>query len=279
MSLTTQRRDDGLDVLGADELHLIRVLDSLVLGRARELSAQERRYPFLLEPEFLDRIDYYDNFPHLGLLACRADPGRLAETLADASRPLDSVPATALEDARYALPSAACYSVYRHLSGQTVPQAGSRHTTVATCFRNEERYEGLRRLLGFSMREIVAVGTAELATQHLLDAKDWVLTLAGRLGLVMSVEVATDPFFDRTGSRAKMQVLFPVKEEFVVDGLAIGSVNYHRNFFGERCAITLPDGTPAHTACLAFGLERWVHVLSARFGGAAAAAEALLELS
>jgi len=263
-------RDDGLEVLGAGDLRLLRRLDALFLDRADAVGAQERRYPFLLEPRFLDGIDYYDNFPHLGLAVSRVDPGRLAGELAGTARPVAAVPASALHDAAYALPSAACYAIYQHLRGTTVPAEGSRHTTVATCFRNEERYAGLRRLLGFSMREIVFVGTPDGAQAHLLDAKAWVLGLAERLGLAMTVEVATDPFFDRSGSRARMQRLFPVKEEFVVDGLAIGSVNYHRNFFGERCDITLPDGSPVHTACLAFGLERWVHVLASRFGDAAA---------
>ena len=68
--------------------------------------------------------------------------------------------------------------------------------------------------------------------------------------------------------------LFPVKEEFVVNGLAIGSVNYHRNFFGERCDIKAGDDT-AHTSCLAFGVERWVHTLTDRFGGADAAVAAV----
>ena len=86
-------------------------------------------------------------------------------------------------------------------------------------------------------------------------------------GLVMAVE----------GGKAKMQRLFPVKEEFVVGGLAIGSVNYHRNFFGERCGILAGEDT-AHTSCLAFGLERWVHVLTDRFGSADAAAAAVESL-
>jgi hypothetical protein len=66
--------------------------------------------------------------------------------------------------------------------------------------------------------------------------------------------------------------LFPVKEEFVFrstsddPGLAIGSVNFHRNFFGERCEIGLADGSAAFSGCAAFGLERWLAALQATFG-------------
>ena len=79
------------------------------------------------------------------------------------------------------------------------------------------------------MREIVCIGPEETAKSHLLRAKDAVTTLLGELGLDYKIEVATDPFFDKNSGKAKMQRLFPVKEEFVVNGLAIGSVNYHRN--------------------------------------------------
>ncbi|MGW3341109.1 hypothetical protein ACWDCL_26935 [Streptomyces sp. NPDC001009] len=277
MGTATGTTDNGLGVLGPEELRLLRAFDSLVLSWAHQWEAEERRYPFLLRPADLESIDYYENFPHLGLAAVAADPARLAELRAGAGSPLEELPAAVLNDAALALPSAACYSVYFDLGKRTLPATENRFTTVATCFRNETRYEGLRRLLGFSMREIVFVGSPEGATEHLKRAKEQVLGLADRLGLAMRTEVATDPFFDRTGSRATMQRLFPVKEEFVVDGLAIGSVNYHRNFFGERCAISLPDGSPASTSCLAFGLERWVHALTARFGDARSAAEAVLE--
>jgi seryl-tRNA synthetase len=277
MGAAIERTDDGLAVLDSDELRLLRVLDGLIISWAEAQGAEERRYPFLLRPRDLEDVDYYENFPHLGLAAAAADPKRLADLRADRGHPLGALPADVLDDAALALPSAACYSVYFHLRGQTLPARENRVTTLATCFRNETRYQGLRRQLGFSMREIVFVGSPEGATEHLQRNKERVLALADRLGLAMTTQVATDPFFDSRGPRATMQRLFPVKEEFVVDDLAVGSVNYHRNFFGERCRITLPDGAFASTSCCAFGLERWVHALTARFGDARNAAEAVLE--
>jgi seryl-tRNA synthetase len=269
--------DDGLHVLGPDELCLLRALDSLFTSWAGRLGAEERRYPFLLSSRDLEDIDYYENFPHLGLAAAAADPRRLTDLLARREAPLDALPAETLHDAPLALPSAACYPVYFHLRGKTLTSPENRVTTVATCFRNETHYEGLRRQLGFSMREIVFIGSSAGATHHLERIKELVTALTAGLGLVMHTVTATDPFFDSRGSRATMQRLFPVKEEFVVDDLAVGSVNYHRNFFGERCDIRLPDGAPAFTSCCAFGLERWVQVLTDRFGSARDAAEAVLE--
>jgi hypothetical protein len=42
-----------------------------------------------------------------------------------------------------------------------------------------------------------------------------------------------------------------------VNGLAIASVNRHGTFFGERFHISDESGAPVHTACIAFGLDRW----------------------
>jgi seryl-tRNA synthetase len=48
----------------------------------------------------------------------------------------------------------------------------------------------------------------------------------------------------------------------VYDGsLAIASVNFHRNFFGERCRIRTADEKFAFTGCVAFGIERWIQAL------------------
>ncbi|MFG3252548.1 aminoacyl--tRNA ligase-related protein [Streptomyces sp. NPDC048172] len=273
----TRATDTGLSVLDGGQLRLFRALDAVFLRFAERWQAPEFRFPFLIRCADLDTFDYFDNFPHLGLAATRIDPHRVGKVLSDAPRPLDRVPPEIMEPTAFALPTAACYALYADMAGTSLPDTGVLRTTVGTCFRNEEHYDGLQRLLGFSMREIVFVGPEEGAKQHLRNAKDTVLTLFDELGVDVDVQVATDPFFDKNSGKAKLQRLFPVKEEFVVGGLAVGSVNYHRNFFGERCSIEAAGAT-AHTSCLAFGLERWVHTLTEHFGDTAAAVSALEKL-
>ncbi|MFI6403207.1 hypothetical protein [Streptomyces sp. NPDC050548] len=269
--------DNGLSVLDGTQLRLLRAVDTVFRRLAEGWEAPEFRFPFLMRTRDLDTFDYYDNFPHLGLAATRLDPERVAPLLAEESRPLERIPTSVMQPTAFALPSAACYSIYADLADSVLPAPGTMRTTLGTCFRNEDHYDGLQRLLGFSMREIVRVGTEDAAKDFLGRAKDAVQALFAELGLDHRIEVATDPFFDKNSGKAKMQRLFPVKEEFVVGGLAIGSVNYHRNFFGERCSIQV-DGSAAHTSCLAFGLERWVHTLTERFGSAAAAVAAVESL-
>ena len=48
--------------------------------------------------------------------------------------------------------------------------------------------------------------------------------------------------------------------------LAVGSYNYHQDFFGRHLNITLPDGSPAQTGCVAFGLERIAYAFLCQYG-------------
>jgi hypothetical protein len=57
-----------------------------------------------------------------------------------------------------------------------------------------------------------------------------------------------------------------VKTEMVFGGsLAIGSVNLHRDYFGEAFEIRR-EGRDAWSGCIAFGVERWLHAILTRFG-------------
>ena len=126
------------------------------------------------------------------------------------------------------------------------------------------------------MREIACIGPMADVQKHLLTFKERIGGFLNDLGLPFELKAASDPFFQPMDAKAKMQLLFPTKEEFVYGGsLAFGSLNFHRNFFGERCRIAAPDGKAAYTGCVAFGLERWLQALLGRFKGPAAVLRAL----
>lgn len=258
------RIEGGLATLGPAMLELRSELDETFVGWAGEIGARSMVFPALLPASYLESIDYFRNFPHLALAASRIRPEVLKERYA-AGREVRRIEAEDLEGADYVLPSAACYNVYRHLHGTKLEEA--RYiTTIATCFRNEEAYDDLRRLWSFTMREIVCVGTAETVKAMLGGFKEKLRAYFGALDLDVELQFATDPFYEPQSSTARLQKLFPQKEECVYGGsLAIASLNFHRNFFGERCDIRLPDGSPAFTGCTAFGLERWLWALLDRY--------------
>lgn len=253
----------GLQALSSGETALLRALDSVFEAWGTELGAASMIMPALLPVDLLARLDFFDNFPHHALVVSPLDLDRRGSGYGS------TVPAFGAEQlcsAELGLPSAACFAVYLHHAGQEIPD-GTMVTVLGRCFRREEQYEGLRRLLGFHMREVVALGSSAFAQAHLQRFSDRIMAFTAALGLGVRKEAATDPFYDRGGQRALLQRLAPVKHEFLVDGLAIASVNVHRNFFGERCSISLAGaGAPVFTSCVAFGLERWLSVLGERFG-------------
>ncbi|MEV0260307.1 hypothetical protein AB0I49_03035 [Streptomyces sp. NPDC050617] len=259
------RPSPGLAALGPEATQLLNLLDETFRGWGERRGALPLTMPPLLPVADLAALDFYENFPQLAVVASTLDvadtAGRAAEARTGSFAP-DSLGPAAL-----ALPSAACYGVFLHHAGQSVD--GARTVTVlGRCYRNEDRYEGLRRLLGFHMREIVALGTYEHTQHHLAVYGQQVRGFAEAAGLPVEKEVASDPFYDKGGSRAVLQQLAPVKHEFVYAETAIASVNVHRNFFGERCGIRIEaTDEPVFTSCVAFGLERWIFALEHRYDG------------
>ncbi|MCX4982503.1 hypothetical protein [Streptomyces sp. NBC_00572] len=265
----------GLPSLGPEGTRLLRLLDDTFESWGVTAGARPMTMPPLLPAADLAKLDYYDNFPHQAVLAAPLDlEGRLT-TPFDGER--GEWPVAALAPAGLGLPSASCYAVYLDHQGTAVAD-DTLVTICSWCFRKETHYEGMRRQLGFRMREIVAIGAREHAETHLADFTARIQSFAAALDLPLRREAACDPFFDKGGSKALLQRLTPVKYEFLYEDLAIASVNTHRNFFGDRCDITLAStGGPAFTSCVAFGLERWLSALTRRHGGWEAATGAVLD--
>ncbi|WP_314617764.1 aminoacyl--tRNA ligase-related protein [Streptomyces stackebrandtii] len=252
-------KNPGPGLLTLDPVHtaLLHGLDDLLTGLAARLSAPEVVGPPLLSVEGLARLDYFRNFPHLGVSAGRFTPEAL-DGLAAGENPAE----LPLRPTGHLLPSATCYGLLLSLEGRDVGEDGLRLSATGRCFRNETHYDGLRRLWGFHMREVLYLGTKQGAVEHLENGAEFIQELAGLLGLELTRATADDPFYDRGGSRARLMALDPVKHEFSApDGTAIASVNRHRNFFGERLDIRAGAEGPAYSACVAFGVERWVHAM------------------
>ncbi|MFD0772485.1 hypothetical protein ACFQZ2_00950 [Streptomonospora algeriensis] len=263
----SNRISNGIAIFDPDHTKLIETLDSTFRNWGVEAGAEQISVPPVYPVEDLEKFDVYDNFPHLALVA-----GPLAD--AEKSRPENhGFPPDLLAGARLGLPTAACFGAYLYFEKQQIPTA-TLVTLVNRCFRNEEYFDGLRRMLGFQMREVVALGGADHVAAVLTGFMERITAFFTELDLDFTSAAASDPFFEREGGRAVLQRLQEVKREFIVDDLAIASVNTHRNFFGERCGIS-SDGGHAFTGCVAFGLERWGSVLLNRYGTAEKAVHAV----
>ncbi|MEV7404943.1 hypothetical protein AB0N93_31720 [Streptomyces sp. NPDC091267] len=266
-------KSPGPGLIPLDPVHtaLLNGLDALLTQLAGRLGAPEVVGPPLLPADGLAKLDYFRNFPQLGVSAGAFAPEAL-ETLA-AGGPPAGLP---LRPTGYLLPSATCYGLLLSLEGSDVGEEGLRLSASGRCFRNETHYDALRRLWGFHMREVLYLGTKDGAVEHLERGAEFVQETAGLLGLELTRAAADDPFYDKGGSRARLMALDPVKHEFSApDGTAIASVNRHRNFFGERLDIRAGSHGSAYSACVAFGVERWVHAMILAHGSPVQALEVL----
>jgi hypothetical protein len=238
------RRDAGLARFEA--------IDRRFLDWARAWAAEEIQFPALIDRATLERAEYPSAFPHLLLSACGcADPAKpLTELLA----------AENLAPEGWLLSPAVCYHVYPQWEGAVLAQPRI-VTARGRCFRREAEFIPGRRQLEFEMREIVLAGSPAWIDERAADARQRIERIAAELGCTGEWETASDPFFLPTSQgKAFIQKLQETKKEYVVRNpgpLAIASINRHGSFFGERFRFSLPDESPAHTACIAFGLDRW----------------------
>ena len=243
-------------------LHAALVAEFAVLASAE--TGEDWLVPAGISLETLARADYFASFPHWLTLAGHLSevPAEL-EAIARAVRPAEAAVASGSR-IQGALAPAVCYHVYDALADRTVGDE-TIVTAQGTCWRHEgARLAALERGWAFTMREIVCVGSERVVRDFLARGRAHVTAFAACLGLDAEMATATDPFFAPTGrGKALLQAVKELKQELLLphgpaQRLAAASFNDHGTFFGEAFAMALPDGTPAHTACVAFGVERWL---------------------
>lgn len=250
-------------------LDLYRRLDNHFLAWAAAYRAAEHQFPIFISAAELNKLDYFRNFPHLVTFPVTLDAGEENMSRFTGGTPMDAegrVRLTDLAPVQDVLTPAACYHCYIRFQGRTL-DAPLFLTTRCACFRRETHYLPLRRQWHFSMREIICLGGAEEVKGFLESGREKAASFFERIGLPIRWEDATDPFFRPTKNpKYLLQKLDPVKKEMIYgDGLAIGSTNFHRNYFGEAFRIGR-GGEDAFSGCIAFGLERWIYAILDHYG-------------
>ena len=248
----------GQVALSGIALDVFDAMDQTVRRWAHALGAAEHRFPSIIDRGVLERAGQIESFPqHLTLI------GHSSPSLG--MRP-------------FALTPAVCYHAYPELEGRTIGPDPVFLTACGHCYR----YEGgnhvpLERLWEFTMREIIVLGTREQVEAVRQSLVRQVADFVTALELEGAIGIASDPFFTAGDEgRRLMQQAGALKHELqlVVDAsgrtVAAASFNHHHDFFGTRFAIRLVDGSPAHSGCVAFGLERWVLAVLAQLGTAEA---------
>lgn len=240
---------------------IVRGIESYVSRAGVAEGATQYFFPPITPRESFERTDYVRSFPDLlGVIEVfRGGDAEHVELLAAFEDGEDWT--RALVPAEVVMASAACHPLYAQLTG-TLPAGGARFEIQGYCFRHEPSIDPTR-MQSFRMHEFVYVGDPATAAEHRARWLDRAVELLTGLGLEVEVEEANDPFFGRAGRMlaanqraavAKLEVTCRVSSTEA--RTAIASANYHETHFGDSFAIRTTDGETAHSACVAFGLER-----------------------
>jgi seryl-tRNA synthetase len=246
---------------GTDFEDIVQRFDALVMRETKDDGAQPLQFPPVLPRELIEKLGYLDNFPQLaGSVHSFLGGDGEGREVARRAREGEDWEAM-LSPTEVMLTPAACYPVYPNFSG-LLPGGGRLLTVLGWVFRHEPSEEPTR-LQSFRMREFIRMG----AQDEVVAWRDaWLqrgLELLQRLGLDAKSDVASDPFFGRTGKmmaaqqveqRLKFEILVPVISQD--QPTAVCSFNWHQEHFSGKFGIRTVDGATAQTACLGFGLER-----------------------
>ena len=255
----------GADGVYARTQTYVHVLDQLekFITHQRAAQAEVLRFPPVMSRAQLEKSGYLNSFPNLLGCACALHGSELevrlmADRYASGEDWTEGLAATDL-----VLTPAACYPVYPIIADRgTMPVGGLQFDIEADCFRREPS-SNLDRLQSFRMREFVRIGS-EPEIMEFREA--WMLRapqLADQLGLPHSMDISNGPFFGRAGQMMavsqrqqslKFELLIPYTPH--AKPTACMSFNYHRDHFGVTWNINTANDGPAHTSCVAFGMDR-----------------------
>jgi seryl-tRNA synthetase len=250
---------------------ILNSIDSMVHRWGSGLEATMVYLPPVLSRTTFDSTNYLQSFPDLmgSVHVFHGNDRDHAELLrrveADGDWP------ALLEPGEVVLSSAACHALYPMCSGR-LPAGGRRYEVSGFCFRHEPSTDPAR-MQAFNMHEVVYVGDPDEAQRHRDEGLAHGLDLLRGLGLEVTPIPANDPFFGRLGSALAAGQL---EEELKLEGVspiyspehptAIMSANCHRDHFGLPFGIETDSGEVAHSACVAFGVDRIAVALLARHG-------------
>jgi seryl-tRNA synthetase len=253
--------EDVVDALGA------------FMTRLRPAGAEVFRFPPVVSRSLIETSGYLKSFPHLLGCVCALGGGEARIEAAVDRFASGGTWTDAVDPSELVLAPAACYPLYPIAAARgPAPAEGLVFDVAGDCFRREPS-DDIDRLQSFRMREFVAIGTAD----DVVSFRDrWIARapeIAGALGLSHRIEAASDPFFGRAGAMVgRFQVAQALKFEMLVpvrsaeSPTACMSFNYHRDHFGVSWGLQGHDLSPAHTACVAFGVDRLAIALFAAHG-------------
>jgi seryl-tRNA synthetase len=244
-----------------------------LISSYRDAEAEVLRFPPVMSRHQLETSGYLKSFPNLLGCVCALHGSEAEINGAVARHDAGGDWTTSLTPADLVLSPAACYPVYPIAAARgAVPDEGYVFDIAADVFRHEPSTE-IDRFQSFRMREYVRIGTPDQVASFRHRWMERARGIADALELPYTVEQASDPFFGRMGQmKAVAQLQAALKFELLIavrseeKRTACMSFNYHKEHFGTVWDMKLGMGEPAHSGCVAFGMDRLAVALFAVHG-------------
>lgn len=261
----------GQVTLDGIPLRLFRYFDRIFSEFGQGWDIEHITVPSLIRADILAKCDYFRSFPQYVTFATRLrEDAHVLNDFRQRHQAALEPDARALNDmARpdMCLTPALCYHVYHLWKDNTVPDAGKAYGVCGKCYRFESHnLSDMRRLWEFTLREIVFLGTREAALERKEASVEAMAMLLKDHQLAAEIRTASDPFFvaPEAASKTFFQLASESKLEVSLllpggERTAVGSHNYHSDFFGKTFQTEVDGRGPAHTFCVGFGIERWVY--------------------
>jgi seryl-tRNA synthetase len=234
---------------------------SSLISRYREPGTEVLRFPPVINRAQVEKSGYLHSFPHLlGCVSCLSGSESEIRAAVESNKADQWLAALSATD--LVLAPAACYPLYPLVASRGQIPRRAVFDVACDCFRHEGSHE-VGRFQSFRMREYVCIGApkevVEFRSRWLARADE----LANTLGIPYRIAAASDPFFGRAGKmmaasqveqELKFELLIPLRSEEAPT--ACMSFNYHRDHFGIIWQLRTEADEVAHTACVAFGVDR-----------------------
>ena len=252
--------NDGQYIYSSDFQQIMLMFDEIILSWAREDNAQEYLYPDLYKITDLDRCKYIEQFRNHCLFVTADEMSNIEARV---------------KSKQYINNPAVCMHCYIQFKDSIVDSENFVTITAkGKCKRNESNgFTTLERLLDFTMREVVFIGTREFVLKKRQEYIERSILLMKKLNLCGNISLSNDPFYTKEGNvKAEFQRKFKLKYELNLinydnnHSIAVGSFNYHNSNFSKAYNIRLSNGQLASTACVAFGLERLAYAYISQRG-------------
>jgi hypothetical protein len=273
---------DGLVGIRGRLLRLFGFFEAEFAGLARRYDADENRYPVMIPTEILEEMEYFSHFPQQ-VTFCSHLPEDLPllEALVKEIKGNDQhLPSGFNERLCHpdaVLKPAVCLPCYPQQRGRVVPDGGEFALSMQNrVFRYEStNFRSLSRLWDFTVRDVVFFGGYQRLVELRHEVMAWAMDFCEELGLEARLQLANDPFFlDESRNKRLYQRLGEAKYELVVplparggEELAVSSFNLHRDFYTKTYGVRFEtDDASVESACMGFGVDRWMYGFLAQRG-------------